>query len=369
MKTRAAIMFEHNQPVVIDEIDVEPPKEGEVLVKMKAAGVCHSDLSVVTGTIYYDQPTVLGHEGAGEIVEVGPGVKSVEAGQRVMLAFISACGTCYQCTRGRPNICETHWLKYPRGTLFDGTTRFFQGSRRFLQMSRVGAMSDYVVVSENGVIPIQGDAPIDKAALIGCSVTTGVGAVVHTAKVEVGSDVAVIGIGGTGINVIQGAVMAGARRIIAVDVQPERLRWAEEFGATDVVNASDGKTVKQVRKLTDGDGVDYSFEAIGNPRTMAEAFGMLRFGGTAVIIGIAGKDDKVSLPAQLFPAGERRMVGSMYGSSRMRTDMPRLLDLYRVGRLKLDELVSQTYRLDQINEAFEELKAGRGRRGVILFDD
>ena len=369
MKTVAAVMYEHHQPVVVEELDLDGPRDGEVLVEMKAAGVCHSDYSVVTGTIFHDEPTVLGHEGAGIVVEVGPGVRSVKVGQRVMLAFISACGKCFQCTRGRPSICEMQWKGAPPGTMFDGSCRFYKGRQRFCHMSRVGCMSQYTVVSENAVIPFDGAAQFEQAALIGCSVMTGVGAVVNTAKVEFGSSVAVIGTGGTGINVIQGAGMAGATKIIAVDINDERLGWATQFGATHTVNNRDGEAVERVLALTQSVGVDYAFEAIGKSATIEQAFRMLGFGGTAVVIGIAGKHEKVSLPAVMFPAGERRIVGSMYGSSQMCNDMPRLLELYRANRLKLDELVSRNYKLSQINEAFEDLKSGQGMRGVILFDD
>ena len=368
MRTRAAIMCEHRRPLVVDEIALDPPKDGEVLVKMQAAGVCHSDWSVVTGAIWYDGPTVLGHEGAGIIADVGPGVNSVATGQQVLLSFISACGNCYHCIRGRPNICDTHWRGAPRGMLFDGTTRFHHDSERLMHMSRVGAMSEYTVVSENAVIPIDTDVSVEKLALVGCSVTTGVGAVVNTARVEIGSTVAVLGVGGTGINVVQAAAMVGCDKIVAIDISRERLSWARRFGATHTVNATVEDSVEAVMRLTGEDGVDYSFEAIGNPKTISDAFRMLRHGGTAVVIGIAGKDDVVSLPAQLFPAGERRIVGSMYGSSRMRLEMPRLVNLYKAGKLKLDELVSRTYKLDEINEAFADMNSGRGLRGVVLFD-
>ncbi len=369
MKTRAAIMVEHNQPVVVEEIDLDPPREGEVLMRMEAVGVCHSDLSVITGTIFYDQPTVIGHEGAGTIMELGPGVKGLETGQRVMLSFIHPCGSCYHCTRGRPNICDLHWRGAPRGMLQDGTTRFHRNGQPVLQMSRTGAMSEYIVVSEKAVIPFRGEPPPpEQIALIGCSVMTGVGEVTNTARVEVGSSVAVIGVGGVGINVIQGARLAGAGKIIAVDLNSDRLNWAKDFGATHTVNGSEGDAVEQVMALTDMNGVDYSFEAIGNAQAMADGFSMLRNGGALVVIGISSPKSMLTIPAQLFPFGERRILGCMYGSSRMSIDMPALLDLYRDGRLKLDELVSRTWKLDQINEAFDDLKSGRGLRGVVRFE-
>jgi len=368
MKTRAAIMYEANQPVVVEEIELDEPKSREVLVKMAATGVCHSDLSAVRGVIHYEEPTVLGHEGAGTIVEVGPDVTSVKPGQHVMLAFIAPCGRCFQCSNGRPSICDRHWRDTPRGALFDGTRRFSKDETRYMHFSRVAAMSEYTVVSEDAVIPIHDDVPLDKAALVSCGVMTGVGAVTNTANVEIGSTVAVIGVGGAGINVVQGAILRGASQIIAIDISPDRLQWAKQLGATHTINAEDNDPVKQLLQLTDGVGVDYSFEAIGKSVTIEQSFRMLRAGGTAVIIGITGSRDLVRIPAQMFPTGERRIVGSMYGSARVKIDMPRLLDLYRKGRLKLDELVSKTWRLDQINEAFEEMESGHGLRGLILLD-
>ena len=369
MKTRAAIMYEPNQPVVVEEIELDEPKSREVLVKMAATGVCHSDLSAVRGVIRYEEPTVLGHEGAGTIVEVGPDVTSVKPGQHIMLAFIAPCGRCFQCSNGHPSICDRHWRDTARGALFDGTHRFHKGDTRFMHFSRVAAMSEYTVVSEDAVIAIDDDIPMDKAALVSCGVMTGVGAVTNTANVELGSTVAVIGIGGAGINVIQGAVLRSASQIIAIDVSPERLQWAAQLGATHTLNAQDNDPVKQVMQLTNGAGVNYAFEAIGKSITIEQSFRMLRAGGTAVIIGITGSRDLVRIPAQMLPAGERRIVGSMYGSARVKTDMPRLLDLYRKGRLKLDELVSKTWQLDQINEAFAEMESGHGLRGLIVFDN
>ncbi len=368
MKTRAAIVYELNQPVVVEDIEVDPPKQGEVLVKMVASGVCHSDLSVITGTILNPRPIVLGHEGAGIIAEVGAGVTSVKPGDPVMLTFVTPCGRCSYCTVGQPNLCATHWGAQPRGALFDGTCRYHKAEQSFYQMARVGTMSEYAVVSENAVIPVSQDTPLDKAALIGCGVTTGVGAVMRTAEVEAGSNVAIIGAGGVGLNVVQGAVLVGAAKIIVVDIVPRKLAFARQFGATHTVDASKEDAVEKVRELTDQEGVHYAFEVIGNPRTIEQAFHMLRMGGTAVIVGIAPSDANISIPAALFPYGERRLVGSMYGSARMRVDMLRLLDLYRTGKLKLDELITKTYTLDQVNEAFADMEAGMNIRGVILYE-
>lgn len=368
MKTRAAVVYECNAPIIVEELELEAPKQNEVMVKMSASGVCHSDLSVINGTISFPFPAVLGHEGAGIIEAVGPGVTSVKCGDSVMLTFVSACGHCDYCTKGRPSLCSKHWGTQPRGTLFDGTSRFHKDGQAYYQFTRTGTMSEYTVVSETAVIPVAQETPLDKAALIGCGVTTGVGAVMNTAKVEPGSRVAVIGTGGVGLNAIQGASLVGAAQIIAVDIVPRKLEFARQFGATHTVDASQGDPVEAVKSLTNGEGVDYSFEVIGNPTTIAQAFEMLAPGGKAIVIGIPSPDAQVSLPASLFPRGERSLIGSMYGSARMRVDMPRLLDLYRVGKLKLDELITRTYTLDQVNEAFRDMEDGLNIRGVIVYD-
>ena len=368
MKTRAAVVYETHQPVVIEDIQVDPPGPGEVLIELAASGICHSDLSVVKGIQVHPLPEVIGHEGAGVVQEVGANVTNVKPGDRVMLSFVSTCGRCSYCASGRPTLCAVHFTG-SRSTLFDGTCRFHKGKRRIHHMSRLGTMTQYTVVSENSVIPVDDDIPLRTAALLGCGVTTGMGAVLRTARVEAGSHVAVIGTGGIGFNVVQGAALVGAQKIIVVDVVERKLKLARQFGATHMVDASRQDAVKAVKELTGGEGVHYAFEAVGNPQTMAQAFHMLRMGGTAVVIGIAHPDAMVSLPAALFPYGERRIVGSFFGSAQTHVDMPRFLGLYREGKLKLDELVTQTYTLDRVNEAFADMEAGRNIRGLILFDD
>ncbi|MEO2006661.1 MAG: Zn-dependent alcohol dehydrogenase [Candidatus Poribacteria bacterium] len=368
MRVRAATVVERDGPVIVDDLDLEGPADGQVLVRVVASGVCHSDLSAITGQIPMTPPMVLGHEAAGIVEDVGPGVTSVEEGDAVMLAFITACGRCRFCTVGKPNLCQVHW-RTARGCLVDGTFPLTKNGVRYNLMSRIGTMADRIVVMENSVIRIPPDTPLHVAALVGCGVTTGVGSVLFTAKVEFGSSVVVIGAGGIGLNAIQGAVLAGAAKIIAVDVVPGKLEHAKEFGATHVVNGADGDPVEAVMELTDGEGADYAIEAIGNPRTVEQAFNMLAFAGTAVVIGIGSGDAKASIPIAMLPYGERRLIGSMYGSARMRVDMLRLLDLYKQGRLKLDELVTKTYPLDGAPEAFEDLKAGRNIRGLLQIND
>lgn len=367
MKTHAAVCYERNQPVVVEEIDLDPPQQSEILLRIAASGVCHSDLSVVTGIQTHALPEVLGHEGAGVIEAVGPGVTRFKEGDRVMLSFVSSCGTCEYCTRGRHCLCAVHFSG-PRGFMLDGTTRFHKNGERIHHFSRLGTMSQYCVVPENSVVPVPDDIGLDKAALVGCGVTTGMGAALRTANVEFGSSAAIIGAGGVGLNVIQGARLAGAEKIIAIDRDPGKLAAAKNFGATHTVNASEVDAVEGVKALTNGEGVDYSFEAIGRSDTIEQAFHMLRMGGTAVVIGIPAADATITLPAGLFPFGERKLIGSFFGSAQSRVDMPRILNLYRSGRVMLDELVTKTYRLEEVNEAFTDLKAGRNLRGVILFD-
>ena len=367
LKTQAAVVYAHNQPVVVEELTLDEPKEGEVLLRMVASGVCHSDLSVVNGTIYYDPPVVLGHEGAGIVERVGKGVTKVKAGDHVVLSFVSYCGECKMCKMGR--VCLCRGFTTGRGYLIDGTCRLHNAQGQDVpQMARIGTMSQWAVVPQQSVIPIAAHYPLDRAALVGCGVTTGVGAVINTAQVEAGSTVAVIGVGGVGLNVIQGALLAGAGRIIAVDVVPEKLETARRFGATDLVNAKQGDPVAAVQALTEGYGSDYAFEVIGNPTTIAQAYAMVRPAGTAVVVGLTRMDAHVPVPTGDMVRSERQLIGSFYGSSIPHQDMPKLLNLYDEGKLKLDELITRTYRLDQINEAFADMEAGRNARGVILFE-
>ena len=367
MKTRAAVMYEHNQPVIVEELELDEPKANEVLIRTAASGVCHSDLSVVTGTIFYDAAVALGHEGAGVIERVGDDVTEFHPGDHVILSFVSYCGSCRMCQMEKVCLCESYDV--PRGFQLDGTYRLHNSSGDgILQMARIATMSEYMVVPEQNLVKVDEHYSLEKAALVGCGVTTGVGAVLNTAKVEPGSSVAVIGTGGVGLNAIQGAVLAQAERIIAVDIAEKKLNFAKSFGATDVVNASTCDPVEAVRELTAGLGVDYAFEVIGNPKTIVQAYNMVRAAGTAVIVGMAHHQSDVSIPAQHLVSTERQLIGSFYGSCQPKVDMPKLLDLYTEGKLKLDELITRHYRLEQINEAFADMEAGENARGVILFN-
>jgi S-(hydroxymethyl)glutathione dehydrogenase / alcohol dehydrogenase len=364
---RAAVFYEYNAPLKIDDITLDKPKRGEVMVKVAASGVCHSDLSVVNGTLPFPPPpAILGHEGAGVVQEIGEGVTAVQPGDHVILSWRPSCGRCGYCVTGRPQLCQTIGMALLQGYLPDGTTRFHKGDTEIRIFTGVASFAEYTVVPETGVVKIRKDVPLEAAALVGCGVMTGVGAVINTAKVEAGSSVAVIGCGGVGLNVIQGAVLAGAEKIIAVDLNPKKLELARQFGATRCVNPADGDSVTQVLGLTDGLGVDYAFEVIGRADTAVQAYNSIRPGGTAVVVGVAKPDDMMTIPA-LSLLQEKTLKGSIYGSARPSVDMPKLLDLYLGKRLKLDELVSRRITLEQVNEAFQWMEKGEVARSVIVY--
>jgi len=364
MKTRAAVLYGLNEPFVIEELDLDPPGPGEALVEMAGGGICHSDWSVVTGTIPKQLPMILGHEGSARVLEVGEGVRLVKPGDGVILSFIPDCGHCHYCTIGRPNLCDNKQI-FMDGTLSDGKPRFHLDGQPIRHFNGVSSFSHYSVVPERGCVKVDPSVPLDKAALFGCAVATGVGAVLLTARVTPGATMAVFGAGGVGLNVIQGGVVANAGRIVAVDVRAGKLEYARRFGATDTVDASTTDPVAAIRELTGGEGVDFAFEAIGRPETMRQAFEATRKAGTAVAIGIAPKEAPISIPPQLLVYGERRLIGSFYGSTRPRADFARLVELYLDGKLQLDTLVTHEWRLEQINEAFRAMNDGEVARGII----
>ncbi len=354
---KAAVLTEAKKPLVIQDVEIADPGPGQVLVKTGASGVCHSDLHFIDGLWPVPTPAVLGHEAAGTVEQVGEGVTYVEPGDHVVLLFVPFCGVCSYCTTGRPNLC-------PQGRSRTPTLRIGDKSvAPFLSMS---SFAEYMVVPEGGVVKIPKDVPFASAALVGCGVMTGVGAAINTAKVAPGSACAVIGTGGVGLNVIQGCALAGAERIIAIDINTNKLEMAREFGATHFIDASKEDPVAKVRELTEG-GADYAFEVIGLPEAITQAFDMARPGGEAIVVGMApiGSEAKISAPAFL---GEKVLRGCVYGSTRPRYDMPRIISLYQAGKLKLDELVSRTYPLEGINDAFAALKNGEVARSVITFE-
>lgn len=362
MKIKAAVLYKHNTPLSVEEIELDAPMAGEVLVKIAGSGVCHSDWRDIKGEwkdMWVTPPVVLGHEGAGIVEGVGPGVSSVKPGDHAVLSFVPNCGTCYYCVIGSPHLCDNPWE-------YVGGSRLHKDSQMINHYAGVSSFAEYAVVPEAGVIAIPSDVPLDKAALVGCCVTTGVGAAINTAKVAPGSTVAVFGTGGVGLNVVQGALLAGAETIIAVDIRDNKLGYAKQFGATHTVNSTKEDPVKAIKEITQGKGTDYSFEAIGNPETIVQALSSVRKGGTAIIVGQAPYDAMINFPARLL-FEEARLVGCLYGSARMRVDMPHIIDLYMQGKLKVDELVTRTYTLDEINAAFQALDKGEVARSVITF--
>jgi len=363
---KAAVCEGVDQPLEVIDVDVDPPKAGEVRVRMGASGVCHSDLSVVNGTLLSPLPSVLGHEGAGIVEEVGEGVGSVKAGDHVVLSFVPQCGHCYFCTHDAPEMCEPGFMAMATGGQLDMTPRFARGGAPLHQMSGLGTFSEELVCPEISTIRIDDEVPLTRAALIGCGVLTGFGAAANTADVRPGDTVAVIGCGGVGLNVIQGAKFKGAERIIAIDQFDSKLKLAEEFGATDVVNAKDTDAVAAVQELTGGRGVDVSFDVIGLKATVQQALAMARRGGQAIIVGVPKMEQIMEIPiAMELLVNEKQVRGSWYGSSSVQRDVPMLIDLYKQGTLKLDELVSRTIGLADINDAFKAMEAGEVARSVV----
>jgi len=346
----------------VTDVDLDAPKVGEVLIKMKATGVCHSDLSIANGTIPAPLPTVLGHEGAGIVEQVGEGVTNVVPGDHVAISFIPSCGSCFHCLRSESYLCN---VAKQDGNLFDGTTRVHQNGKDIFVMSFVGLMAEYAVVPSACVIAIDKEFDFKAAALVGCGVSTGVGAVIKTADVPIGATVAVFGCGGVGLNVVQGARLAGAAKIIAVDLSSDKMEMAREFGATDVVDPN-GDAVKQIFEMTEGMGVDYAFEVVGSGKLVEKCIKATRKGGNIVVVGVGRLDDKYSIRQPIMVFTAKTLMGSMYGGVNFKTDFPMYLDLYRQGRLDLDSLVSKTYTLDEAMAAFEDLEKGANARGVIV---
>lgn len=363
MKMKAVVAHELNR-FAVEEVTLDSPKAGEVLVKMKATGICHSDLSAINGTIPIPFPMVLGHEGAGIVQEVGTGVTNVKPGDHVTLSFVPNCGDCYHCLRSEPYLCLR---SNPNGKMMDGTSRVHLKGNDLNVMQFLGNMAEYAVVPAMCLVKISDDIDMKAAALVGCGVTTGVGAALKTAQVKPGSTVAVFGAGGVGLSIIQGARIAGAARIFAVDLSDEKLAIARDVGATDLINAADDP-LRKIMELTDGIGVDYGFEAIGIPAVVDQAQKATRRGGTMTVVGVGKLTQKLELNALMFPLTAKTFKGSMYGSAEFRVDFPKYLELYRQGKLDLDRMVTHTYRIDEAPQAFADLEAGRNARGVIVYD-
>jgi len=362
---KASVLFEQGTPLRVEELDLEAPREGEVLVRMAASGVCHSCLHAADGSWKgVPVPIVLGDEGAGTVESVGAGVRELRAGDHVILSWAPTCGRCHYCVIGRPNLCEK---RLPgRGLLPDGTTRMALGGKPVYHYGHVATYASRTVVHESSAIRIDPAMPLDRAALVGCSVMTGVGAVLNTARVPAGASMAVFGTGGVGLNVVQGGAMVAAHPIIAVDVKPARLEHALALGATHAVDASKEDPAAAIRRIT-GRGADFTFVAVGNAPAVGQAADALAPGGTCVVIGVPPTGQTFPLDIRPLVTGERAIVGSSYGSARTREDLPRLVTLYQAGKLKIDELITKRYGLEEANEAFRALAAGELGRGLIVF--
>jgi len=367
MKVKAALAVEAGQPLAIEEVDLEGPKQGECLVRIVATGVCHTDAYTLSGSDPEGLfPSVLGHEGGGIVEEVGPGVTSLQVGDHVIPLYTAECRQCKFCLSGKTNLCGAIRETQGQGLMPDGTSRISLRGEKIHHYMGTSTFAQYTVVPEIALAKVRKDAPLDKVCLLGCGITTGIGAVLNTAKCEPGSSVAVFGIGGIGLSVIQGAVMAGCERIIAVDTNPKKSEMAEQFGATDFVNPQDvsGSVADAIVDLTDG-GVDYSFECIGNVEVMGEALRCTHKGwGESIIIGVAGAGQEIHARPFLLVTG-RSWRGTAFGGTKGRTQLPGLVDRYMSGRVKIDEMVSRVLPLEQINEAFDLMHQGEVIRSVI----
>lgn len=369
MDVKAAVAFEAGKPLSIETVQLAPPRDGEVLVEIKATGVCHTDAYTLSGRDPEGLfPAILGHEGAGVVVEVGKGVKSLKPGDHVIPLYIPECRECEYCLNPKTNLCQSIRVTQGRGLMPDGSSRFSIDGQMIHHYMGTSTFANYTVVPEIALAKIRSDAPFDKVCYIGCGVTTGVGAVVNTAKVEPGSNVVVFGLGGIGLNVIQGAKMVGANMIVGVDINPSKRVLAEKLGMTHFVNPQEieGDVVAYLVELTKG-GADYSFECIGNINVMRQALECCHKGwGVSVIIGVAGAGEEISTrPFQLVTG--RTWKGSAFGGARGRTDVPTIVDWYMDGKINIDDLITQVMPIDQINDAFTIMKQGEGIRTVITF--
>jgi len=368
MKTRAAVAFEAKKPLEIVELDLEGPKAGEVLVEIKATGICHTDSYTLDG---FDSeglfPSVLGHEGAGVVLEVGAGVTSVAPGDHVIPLYTPECRQCKTCTSQKSNLCTSIRATQGKGLMPDGTSRFSYKGKTIYHYMGCSTFSNYTVLPEIALAKIRKDAPFDKACYVGCGVTTGVGAVVNTAKVEPGANIVVFGLGGIGLNVLQGARMAGADKIIGVDLNNEKEAWGRKFGMTDFVNPNDvDDVVAEIVKLTDG-GADYTFDCTGNVNVMRQALESCHRGwGESIVIGVAPAGAEISTrPFQLVTG--RVWKGSAFGGARGRTDTPKIVDWYMDGKIEIDSMITHTFGLEDINKAFDLMHEGKSIRSVVVF--
>jgi S-(hydroxymethyl)glutathione dehydrogenase/alcohol dehydrogenase len=366
MKVRAALLSEIGGSFVVEELDLAEPRDGEVLVRIVASGVCHSDWHLVTGATKHPLPVVAGHEGAGIVEAIGPGVESVVPGDRVIMNWAPNCGHCFYCLRAKPNLCETYLAPIWAGTMMDGSPRLSKSGQPVYHFCGLASFAEMAVVAQESCVPIRADVPLEVAALVGCAVSTGVGAAMYTANVQPGDSVVVYGCGGVGLNVIQGAALCGATTIIAVDSNPAKMAMAEQFGATETL-LSGNNTRAQISELTGGRGADYAFEAVGLPSLQEEGLRAVRPGGTLVLVGLSSVKEPTNLPGAFIARQEKVIKGSYYGGVHTQRDFPLFLDMYLAGQLKLDELVTERFRLEDINVAYEAMLQGKVARGVISF--
>lgn len=356
---RAAVFTELNGPLSVEDVTPTAPGPRDVVVRVTASGICHSDLSVINGTLPMPPPAILGHEGTGIVEEVGAEVSGLQKGDRVIGSFIPACGVCWFCKNGQSNLCENTYtvMANPRATRADGTP--------LPTMTGLGTFSEQMICDAMSLVKVETDLPDEQLALIGCGVTTGVGSALNTAQVVPGSTVVVIGCGGVGQAVIQGANIAGAARIIAVDPVPLKRDMALKLGATDTIDPGEGDVPTQVLELTSGRGADYAFEVIGNPDLITQAFNCTRAGGTTVAVGVPRSDANVTIPSFPLILQEKRLLGTVYGSAQVRRDFPRLIGLVETGKLDLGDMVSRTITLDEVNEGLRAMQDGEVIRSVI----
>ncbi len=374
MKIKAAILermgmnppYEQSRPLSIEEVDLEGPGPGEVLVRIAAAGLCHSDLSVINGDRPRPTPMVLGHEAAGVVEELGSGVTDLKIGDHVVLVFVPSCGHCLPCAQGRPALCEPGAAANTAGTLLSGARRLRRDGQELQHHLGCSAFAEYATVSRRSLIKIGPDLPLDKAALFGCAVLTGVGAVLNTAGVTPGSTVAVAGLGGVGLSALLGASVAGARQIVAIDLFPDKLALAKSLGATHAFNAGDANCIEQVRDATAG-GVDFAFEMAGSVKAMELAYKITRRGGTTVTAGLPPPTHTFPVPQVNLVAEERTIKGSYIGTCVPVRDLPRYISLYRQGRLPVDRLMTGSLELDGINAAFDRLRNAQAVRQIVSF--
>jgi len=373
LKTRAAVLYEMqkprpyatSRPLVIEELDLAPPAEGEIMVRIRAAGLCHSDLSTINGDRPRQMPMALGHEAAGEVVEIGSGVKDIVIGDHVILVFVPSCGRCLPCAEGRPALCEPGAKANGAGTLLTGGMRLSKAGKTIHHHIGVSAFADYAVVARESAIKIDRSLAFEEAALFGCAVITGAGAVINTAKMPAGSSAAIVGLGGVGLMSMLAARLSGARTIVAIDMLDDKLALARQLGATHTVNARDPQCAEQVRDLTGG-GVDYAFEMASSVKALELAYKITRRGGTTVTGSLPHPTHTMALPATNLVAEERTLKGSYVGSCVPQRDIPRFISLYQQGLLPVDRLMSERISLDQINEGFDRLSDGGTVRQIVV---